>query len=227
MRGNPWKSFLPSVSQPSESLEECSSFGKTLLLHPQSHTALHGQAGQFTEQSVDDCYVAMRSQPVGDSIKASGACVGAVHQESGFAHVSKEENLMAKKTLIIDDDEMSRGLLRLVLEYDGCHCVEAENGAKGLSLLESQHFDIVILDNAMPVLTGMEFLKRLPHTSQNPDVPVIMVTGLLNEEIREKATRLGTYAIIGKPYDFGELRSMVAQLCPSPVSPQHHSLLPK
>jgi len=134
---------------------------------------------------------------------------------------------MAKKTLIIDDDEMSRGLLRLVLEYDGCHCVEAENGAIGLSLLESQHFDIVILDNAMPVLTGMEFLKRLPHTSQNPDVPVIMVTGLLNEEIREKATRLGTYAIIGKPYDFGELRSMVAQLCPSPVSPQHHSLLPK
>jgi two-component system chemotaxis response regulator CheY len=141
--------------------------------------------------------------------------------------IYQEENLMSKNTLIIDDDEMSRGLLRMVLEYDGCHCVEAENGAMGLSLLESQHFDVVILDNAMPVLTGMEFLNRLQHTSQNPDVPVIMVTGLVNAEIREKASRLGAYAIIGKPYDFGELRSMVAQLCPAPVSRQHHSLLPK
>jgi two-component system chemotaxis response regulator CheY len=134
---------------------------------------------------------------------------------------------MSKNTLIIDDDEMSRGLLRMVLEYDGCHCVEAEDGAMGLSLLGSQHFDVVILDNAMPVPTGMEFLNRLQHTSQNPNVQVIMVTGLLNAETREKATRLGTYAIIGKPYDLGELRSMVDQLCTSSVSPQHHSLLPK
>jgi CheY-like chemotaxis protein len=134
---------------------------------------------------------------------------------------------MSKNTLIIDGDEMSRGLLRMVLEYDGCRCVEAEDWAMGLSILESQHFDIVILDNAMPVPTGMEFLNRLQHTSQNPNVQVIMVTGLLNAEIREKATRLGTYATIGKPYDLGELRSMVDQLCPSSVSPQHHSLLPK
>jgi DNA-binding response OmpR family regulator len=134
---------------------------------------------------------------------------------------------MSRNTLIIDDDEMSRGLLRMVLEYDGCHCVEAENGAKGLSLLVSQHFDVVILDNVMPVMTGMEFLNRLQHLSQNQNVPVIMVTGLLTTEIREKATRLGAYAIIGKPYDFGELRSMVAHLCPSPVLPQPHSLLPK
>lgn len=134
---------------------------------------------------------------------------------------------MSKNTLIIDDDEMSRGLLRMVLEYDGCHCVEAEGGAVGLSLLESQSFDVIILDNVMSGMTGMEFLTRLQHKPQKPAVPVIMVTGLLNPEIRENATRLGAYAIIEKPYDFGELRSMVAQLCPSPASPQHPSLLPK
>ena len=61
----------------------------------------------------------------------------------------------------------------------------------------------------------MEFLNRLQLKPQSPYVPVIMVTGLLNAEIREKAIRLGVYAILGKPYDFGELRSMVAQLlCP-------------
>lgn len=133
---------------------------------------------------------------------------------------------MSKCILIIDDDEMSRGLLRLVLEYDGCHCIEAESGARGLSLLESQPFDMIILDNAMLVMSGMELLSRLRHRPHKPDIPVIMGTGLLNEEIRENATRLGAFAIIGKPYDFGELRSMVAQLCPSPALPQPHSLDP-
>ena len=133
---------------------------------------------------------------------------------------------MSKNILIIDDDEMSRGLLRMVLEYDGCHCVEAENGARGFSLFASQPFDVIILDNAMPVMTGMEFLNRLQHHPQKSGVPVIMLTGLVNPEIREKATRLGAYAIIGKPYDFGEFRTMVAQLCSSPDSPQSVSTTP-
>jgi CheY-like chemotaxis protein len=132
---------------------------------------------------------------------------------------------MSKNILIIDDDEMSRGLLRMVLEYDGCHCVEAENGARGLSLLKSKSFDIVILDNAMPVMTGMEFLDRLQDIPHRSDVPIIMVTGFLNAVTRENATRLGAYAIIGKPYDFGELRAIVAQLCPSASTPRPHSFV--
>lgn len=127
---------------------------------------------------------------------------------------------MSKKNiLIIDDDEMSRGLLRMVLEYDGCQCVEAENGARGLSILESQSIDVMILDNVMPVMNGMELLNRLRNLTQKRPVPVIMLTGFLNEDIREKATCLGVYAIIEKPYDFGELRSMIAQLCPASAPP--------
>jgi CheY-like chemotaxis protein len=132
---------------------------------------------------------------------------------------------MSKNILIIDDDEMSRGLLRMVLEYDGCHCVEAENGASGLSLIESKSIDIVILDNAMPVMSGMDFLDRLQHIPHKSDIPIIMVTGYLNAVIRENATRLGAYAIIGKPYDIGELRAIVAQLCPSAAATQPHSFI--
>jgi len=73
----------------------------------------------------------------------------------------------------------------------------------------------------------MELLNRLQRRPQKQTIPIIMVTGLINAEIREEATRLGAYAIIEKPYDFGELRSMVAQLCPSSSSSQSHSLLPK
>lgn len=128
---------------------------------------------------------------------------------------------MSLRTLIIDNDEMNRRLLRLVLEYEGCHCVEAENGATGLSLLASQHFDVVILDHAMPVMTGMEVLDKLQHIERRQATPIIMVTGLLQPEMRKKAMQSGAFAILEKPYDLGELRSLIARVCPSPALPQH------
>ena len=120
---------------------------------------------------------------------------------------------MAKNMLIIEDDGVLRDLLRLVFEYDGFRCAEAENGAMGLTMVDSQPFDIIILDNAMPIMSGLEFLKEFQHHSNKPKAPVIMTTGFLNKETREKATKLGAYAILAKPYDLGELRALVAQLC--------------
>ena len=135
---------------------------------------------------------------------------------------------MSKNMLIIDDDVAIRDLLRLVFEYDGFHCWEAENGAEGLTMFETQIFDIIILDNAMPIMTGLEFLNHLQHRSQQSDAPIIMSTGSLNSEVREEATKLGAYAIVGKPHDLDELRALVSQLCiTSPTPPQDSSLLPK
>ena len=135
---------------------------------------------------------------------------------------------MSKTMLIIEDDVVTRDFLRLVFEYDGFTCMEAENGAKGLAMLESQAFDMILLDNAMPVMTGLEFLENLQHKPQQSDAPVIMITGLLNPNIREKVTKLGAYAIVAKPYDLGELRALVSQLCvKSPFLPEEPSLLYK
>ncbi len=135
---------------------------------------------------------------------------------------------MAKSMLIIEDDVVSRDLLRLVFEYDGFHCSEADNGAIGLAMLESQTYDAIILDNAMPVMTGLEFLDQLNRQPQHTDVPIIMITGRLNSQIREEATKLGAYAIVEKPYDLGELRGLVSQLSAKiPMQSHEPSLLPK
>ena len=135
---------------------------------------------------------------------------------------------MSKSMLIIEDDVVGRDLLRLVFEYDGFHCSEADNGAIGLAMMESQTYDAIILDNAMPVMTGLEFLARLQRQPQQADVPIIMITGYLNQKIREKATKLGAYAIVEKPYDLGELRALISQLTTRiPSQTQEPSLLPK
>lgn len=119
---------------------------------------------------------------------------------------------MSKTILIIEDDVVTRDLLQLVFEYDGFNCIQAENGAVGLTLMEEVKFDLIILDNVMPKMTGLEFLSHRRSLSQIPDIPIIMITGLLNEDVHEQATKLGVYAIIGKPYDLGELRALVNQL---------------
>jgi CheY-like chemotaxis protein len=95
-------------------------------------------------------------------------------------------------------------------------------------MLESQIFDVIILDNAMPVMTGLEFLDHLKRQPQRTDVPIIMITGLLNPQFLENATKLGAYAIVGKPFDLGELRALVSQLSANiPSQSEEPSLLPK
>ena len=135
---------------------------------------------------------------------------------------------MSKTMLIIEDDVVTRDLLRIVFEYDGFTCMEAENGAMGLAMLESQAFDMIVLDHAMPVMTELEFLDHVQHKLHQCKAPIIMITGMLNPNIREKATKLGVYAIVEKPYDIGELRALVSQLSvTSPSLPQEPSLLRK
>ncbi len=135
---------------------------------------------------------------------------------------------MPKNMLIIEDDVVSRDLLRLVFEFDEFQCMEAENGAKGLAILESQTFEVIILDNVMPVMTGLEFLDYLQHHPQQSVAPIIMTTEMLTSEVREKATKLGAYAVVEKPYDLGELRDLVSQLSERRSSfPQESSLLPQ
>jgi CheY-like chemotaxis protein len=135
---------------------------------------------------------------------------------------------MSKTMLIIEDDVVTRDLLRIVFEYDGFTCMEAENGAMGLAMLESQAFDMIVLDHAMPVMTELEFLDHVQHKLHQCKAPIIMITGMLTPNIRQKATKLGVYAIVEKPYDIGELRALVSQLSvTSPSLPQEPSLLRK
>ena len=119
---------------------------------------------------------------------------------------------MPKTILIVDDDTVSRGLIRMVLEYDGCRCLEAENGVSALAMVRQNHVDLMILDYMMPGITGIEVLTALQEPSKplSPLCPAtIMITGMLQQSIREKASELGAFAVLEKPYDLGQLRSLV------------------
>jgi len=124
-----------------------------------------------------------------------------------------------KRILLVDDHQMARGALKLFLEAQGYLVEEAENGAEGLAWIEQgDSFDLVISDNQMPVMTGMEFIQRLAQRSYLSTHHLILYTGNLTPEIEQQARVLGVSAVLSKPYNFSELVGFVRQACENPKS---------
>jgi CheY-like chemotaxis protein len=80
------------------------------------------------------------------------------------------------KVLLIDDDDTMRRGIRLTLEPAGWEVTEAENGRIGLAHLAEARPDAIILDLMMPEMDGFEFLEKIRHRPEWPDIPVVVIT---------------------------------------------------
>ena len=95
---------------------------------------------------------------------------------------------MSNGRLLWVDDEIE--LLRahiLFLEKKGYEVVKATNGADAIDLCRQQAFDLVLLDEHMPGLSGLETLTRIKERSVSPAMPIVMVTKSEEEDIMEQA----------------------------------------
>jgi signal transduction histidine kinase/CheY-like chemotaxis protein len=84
--------------------------------------------------------------------------------------------------LLIDDDDTSRYLLRGILANSGCRLSEASNGTEGLRLARESKPDLIILDLAMPDLSGFEVLEQLKREPDTRNIPVVIYTSKLIDE---------------------------------------------
>jgi len=109
--------------------------------------------------------------------------------------------------LVIDDEESMRDSCRQALARDGNRVKVAEDGAGGLSMLQAESFDLVILDLKMPGLSGMEVLKKIQK--DDPEIMVIVITGYATVESAIEAMKSGAYDFIPKPFTPGSLRAIV------------------
>ena len=117
-----------------------------------------------------------------------------------------------KHILLVDDHQMAREALKQFLEAQGYSIEEAENGAVGLALIQQgKSFDLVISDNQMPVMTGVEFIQRLAQQSYISTHPLILYSGQLTPELEQQVRALGVYAVIQKPYNLQDLLVVVRQ----------------
>jgi len=108
------------------------------------------------------------------------------------------------RILIVDDDERLREYVRVNLEMAGYEVREAGSAEEGLSALEDEPPDLILLDVEMPRMNGWEMLKRVQERHGVGAVPVIMFSGK-SDETSDAANERGAQAFIGKPFDPQEL----------------------
>jgi CheY-like chemotaxis protein len=123
------------------------------------------------------------------------------------------------KVLVVDDDPNSRVLLRKILSsMPKTEVIEAEDGAEALELARQRKPDLVLLDIMMPVMDGIEFLKRCAADEQLSKIPVMMVTALADRDRIIASVSHGARDYIVKPFDSTGLRSKVAKVLKESVA---------
>jgi two-component system response regulator PilR (NtrC family) len=110
--------------------------------------------------------------------------------------------------LIVDDDAAVRDLLYdLFSEEHMCHA--ASTAEQALTFLNEQSYDVVMTDISMPGLSGLELLSHLRQ--EQPDSPVIVITGISDRTHAEGLTRLGAFDYILKPFRLEAVEESVAR----------------
>lgn len=121
--------------------------------------------------------------------------------------------LAGKRILVVDDNVVNRQIVRLMLNPFKPVTVEAANGAEALEALEREPFDLVLLDAHMPVMGGVEAVKRI-RASDTPwrDIPVIVLTADAMTGDRERYLAAGMTGYIAKPVDHRALISQITRV---------------
>jgi len=109
-----------------------------------------------------------------------------------------------KTILILDDEEVVRRLLRIVLEGRGYGTLEASEGGEALRLLREARPDLILVDLTMPGMSGIQFVDTLRKQVEMP-APFIILTGTDREEIEKLSEALGARSFLQKPFSRDEL----------------------
>ncbi len=106
---------------------------------------------------------------------------------------------VGKKILVVDDNRINQVVTKRILEQKAFNCEIRDNGTAAVDAIKDQHFDLVLMDLNMPGISGLEATRQIRLF--NPVIPIIALTAVEIEEIREEIHEAGMNDIIVKPYD--------------------------
>ena len=113
--------------------------------------------------------------------------------------------------LVCEDNLMTLKTIEFALKKAGYDVFKAENGYQGIRILGEEKIDLVITDINMPYSKGLELVRHI-NTKMEPGIPVIVITGITNEETRAHAAELGARGYLTKPFDLDVMVDMVKSL---------------
>ncbi len=113
--------------------------------------------------------------------------------------------------LVVDDEEMMRSALKRILEANDYKVITTEDAMGLTKLLDTAHFDLILLDINLPWVNGLELCAMLKGHPSIKHVPVILVSGRKTKEDVEKAFAAGCDDFIGKPFEIETILSVVSK----------------
>lgn len=122
---------------------------------------------------------------------------------------------MAKTVLTVDDSKTMRDMVGFTLRGAGFDVIEAEDGAKALSLLGNARVDLVITDINMPNMDGVTLVKRLRDMNTFRSTPILILTTEGGEEKKAEGRAAGATGWIVKPFAPDRLLQVVNRVCPA------------
>jgi two-component system chemotaxis response regulator CheY len=115
------------------------------------------------------------------------------------------------KVLLIDDSLGTRRFLAPMLRNQGANVVgETSDGREGLALYEKLKPDLVFLDIVMPVMSGLEVLKRIKE--MNPQAIVVMLTSIADRESVIASKKAGAFSYLLKPFNTKQVKHVVDEV---------------
>ena len=114
--------------------------------------------------------------------------------------------------LVVEDEQNIRELVCLHLGLENYECAPCADGEAALTLSRTRRFDLVILDLMLPGLDGVTVCRAIRRESENPDVPVLMLTARRDESDKVVGLESGADDYLTKPFSVRELIARVRAL---------------
>jgi CheY-like chemotaxis protein len=119
---------------------------------------------------------------------------------------------VAKKILIVDDEETSRRILALALEGQDNRLIYAKDGLEAVDLALREHPDLIVMDIDLPKMNGYEAARRIRETPGLRRTKIAAVTARTVQYSEEMARQAGCDDFITKPYRLAAIRERLARL---------------
>ena len=117
-----------------------------------------------------------------------------------------------KSILVVDDQPTIRKLVRAALDGKGYRLLEAADGPSALETARRERPDLVLLDIALPQLSGTEVCRRLKEAPATAGIPVLLLTGMIQQAKQGAAQAAGAQGCIEKPFNPRTLTTQIAEL---------------